>query len=137
MLQTEAKQSKAKRRMDLAIVISDRSCGCILPDIAEILDKRCPCRNKCMGAKNSFVRDPGPQDPDCSCDSHCGLCAGLCEPRDHVRYSDYDPAWIEISDRSGVFEMGDLCPDLCGHPHDRMRRHTGEHCPPSCWTMSG
>lgn len=134
-VKTKGKESRReinKKRMDLAIEVSDLSCGCLSWDIAIILGRPCPCGNACKGRGNTHIRDAGPQDENCDCDPHCGTCAGECTPGSHAIYSVYDPAWIESPGDPDYVYMGDFCPDKCGHPHDKIRRYTGEHCPPRC-----
>ena len=123
---TETRKSANKKRIALAIEISDLICGCLSSDISEIINKRCPCRDACKGAGNKHVENPGPQDDNCPCEPHCGLCSGVCSPSDHITYDGSDP-YIDSAAGFGI-----RCPDLCGHTHIIVSRYSGEHCPRWC-----
>ena len=121
---TETRKSINKKRIALAVEISDLACGCLQSDIAELINKRCPCGDACKGVGNTHVENSGHQDDNCPCDPHCGLCCGVCSHSNHVVYSSDDP-FLDV-------DFGPRCPDLCAHAHVIVKRYVGEHCPRWC-----
>ena len=94
--------ANAKERLSTAIDLSDLTCGCLSIELQIIMQRGCPCRDACKGKGNAHVKEPGPQDPNCPCDPHCGMCMGECTPQDEYPHrGNHCPPGCDLSRNYG------------------------------------